>query len=104
MPELDGMYRDLASRGYGVDDLPLGAIIGGVVVQEVYHTEDLEPLAERIGEAEMLVGNFAPDRFAWRLIHPFRLAEPIPWRGRQRLFDVELPPELEELAREAARP
>jgi hypothetical protein len=39
-------------------------------------------------EPELSFGDYAPGRFAWKLENPRRFETPIPFRGRQQLFDV----------------
>lgn len=84
--------------------LPFGAIVGRVDVVECYATEDVSydlgavrenrdadggivgPL--EITHAERAYGDFGPDRFAFLTANPVRFAEPIPYPGRQGVFDV----------------
>lgn len=92
------------------DLLPFGAIVATCVLRDCRPTEsftvgELETPRRPEGEAsdmldwtERLMGNFAPGRFGWVLeeVQPTRW--PIPFTGRQGLFDV--PDEL--LVRERA--
>lgn len=85
--------RDGRCRLLGFDPAALdyGALIGTVELV------DVEPLdEERFGalrEAHCIDGPFpgAPC-FGWRLADPRRLAEPVSYRGRVRLFDVDWGP------------
>ena len=77
--------------------LPLGALIGTVVVD---HSSRMSEeycawLATRDPE-EFAFGHYEPGRFAWVLRDVVRLPEPIPFTGRQGIFDV--PDELLGLA------
>ncbi len=42
-------------------------------------------------------GDFSPGRYAWKLEN-VRAIEPFPVKGRQGLFEVELPPQIEVIA------
>lgn len=69
--------------------LPLGALIGTVVVD---HSSRMSEeycawLATRDPE-EFAFGHYEPGRFAWVLRDVVRLSEPIPFTGRQGIFDV----------------
>lgn len=81
---LAAIYAALERHGYPREQLQLGAVIGGAILEGCTPTESIGELPE----FERLAGDFTPGRFAWRLKHPQALREPVPWRGRQRLFDV----------------
>lgn len=69
--------------------LPLGAIVATVVLdrcREITYEKALE-LEERNWH-ELAFGNYEPGRFAWVLRDVLALAEPVPWKGSQGLFDV----------------
>lgn len=84
-------------------DLPQGALvaiadlIGCVPVEDlndakldaIRQPDGVEPLVARhYTWTERMLGDFSPGRFGWVLKNVRQLPEPIPYRGRQRLFDV----------------
>ncbi len=70
-------------------DLPLGALVCVVDLVDVVPTgPTLFSDAIRIPPLELPFGNYAPGRFAWMTENLRRFKEPIPWKGRQQLFDV----------------
>ena len=89
--------------GYVWSPLPLGAIVAVCVLADCVPTEtipfeDLElVLSSPTGGpvdpyapvwSERMMGDFTPGRFAW-VLHDIRpLPKPIPFRGRQQLFEV----------------
>lgn len=89
--ELEAIYRRLEREGFARGELALGAALGTVILDDVIPTEQLEPLHERVGPEELLLGNFAPGRFAWRVSCPLVWIPPRPCRGAQRLFELEVP-------------
>jgi hypothetical protein len=89
---------EVLDRTFGADwarTLPAGAIVGAVHVTGCYRTEDVVCCYGGWGGSgqqawmdDLACGNFAAGRFAWKR-EAFRvLPEPVPWRGRQSLFDV----------------
>lgn len=83
------------------DKLPFGAIVGVVDLFACRPTHDLrlgeinsprhqpgESSPEYHNWSEQELGDFGPDRFAWMLENPKHLRKPIPFRGRQGLFNV----------------
>lgn len=80
--------------------LPFGALIGSVELVDCVPATSLprlELIEPRGRDAagngrrwfyEERLGDFRAGRWAWRLENPVRFDEPIPWRGRQRVFDV----------------
>jgi hypothetical protein len=72
-----------------VSGLPLGAIIATVVLDRCTQiTADAADELERRNPAEYVFGNYEPGRFAWVLRDVVRLAEPVPFKGSQGIFDV----------------
>ena len=56
---------------------------------------DVFPLIERaatfrLSEQERAFGDYSPGRFAWLLKNTRRLRDPIPYRGRQGLFTLDV--------------
>jgi hypothetical protein len=65
-------------------ELPVGALIGVVNLICCVPTDDLV-----VGADNRACGDFSPGRYAWRRASDFKvLSRPIPWRGRQRIFNV----------------
>ena len=92
-------FRDALARHnyWGFEDLPLGAIVGSVVLGEPLNTNHLlfpallETFGEKeraFGEKERAFGDFSPNRWAWPASKPHRLAMPCPWKGTQGIFNV----------------
>lgn len=83
--------------------LPLGAIVATARLVDCRPTGDFtqaELDAPRIPNrtaggsyawTERMMGAFSLGRFGWVLEDVTRLAEPIPWKGSQGWFDVEIP-------------
>ena len=86
-----GDERDTAAMFAGLYDLrlaspPLGAIVATARLVRCDRSEDI--LRRGIGEMEEAFGNYGPGRFGWILDDIAMLAEPVPFRGMQGLFDV----------------
>lgn len=80
------LIRESLRREYvKADDLPRGAIIGRVRLVDCHPAVAAESEAD---EYALTMGHYAPGRFAWEITEPVLFAEPIPYRGRQGLFDV----------------
>ena len=71
-------------------DLPLGAIIGRVVLKNVCPTDEVRPY---LTDLERLYGDYTPGRWAWELADAETFETPIPYRGALGLFEVTLPVE-----------
>ena len=78
---------DLSPHRITVDDLPFGAILATCKITDVRHTEELR---NRISPHEFEYGDYRDNRFGWMLEDIRRLKEPIPIKGRQGLFNVDL--------------
>lgn len=79
-----------SGAGQAASELPLGAIVGSVVVarSELITVEYANRL-RRDDPREFELGDYTPGRYAWRLTGARELAEPIPTRPRsQGLFFV----------------
>ncbi len=84
-------------------DLPFGAIIGQVKIVACYSTDQIDcrssaavpkPIMDRdrlvIDGVERTFGNYGPKRFGY-VCESFQLFDkPIPYRGQQSLFDVDV--------------
>lgn len=77
-------------------NIPLGAILGTVDLIDCRGTESFsdEELYECrngiIGWSEAQFGNFSEGRFGWVMANPKMFAEPIPYKGQQGFFEVNL--------------
>lgn len=81
----DSDCNDFAREmGMDPDQLPYGAILGAVDLVSCMWMVDTSPAHHEDG----ICGNWAPGRFAWRKGRCVTLPSPIPYRGRQTLFDV----------------
>lgn len=81
-----------------LDELPYGVIVATCTLVDCRGTGTFGPEIdeEKPGYADCFwterdMGDFSPGRFGWVLENISRLKEPIPYRGRQGLFNVELP-------------
>lgn len=68
-----------------IEHLPLGAVVCTAVLSEAFQ---IKPATAWAPDP---FGDYSPGRWIWVLDHVRRLAEPIPWKGRQGFFDVEFP-------------
>lgn len=87
-PHFHAAFREYGwthwSQAYG--DLPFGAIIGVATLRLCVGVES-PALAPWLTPPERAFGNFSPGRYAW-IFDDARLITPIPYRGRQRLFNI----------------
>ena len=85
------------------EKLPRGAVIATTELVECWKVEhivgcraimqaDSNKMAGHIfsSDNEVLFGNWAPGRFAWELANVVMLQEPVPARGQQGLWEVDL--------------
>lgn len=96
------LYRELRApfsefHGQKLGDVfPLGSIVATAELLDCVRVEDLDP--EALDEVkrnknnepwtERDFGNYSSGRFGWVLDNIKALDKPIPYRGRQRLFEV----------------
>lgn len=71
-----------------LEQFPLGAALCLVELVDVVRTETV---VDGLSAAERAFGDFSPGRFAWEIACVRRFPEPIPMRGAQGLFEVEIP-------------
>ena len=65
-----------------------GCVLAIVWLDDILPTNDhFFPLST----SERAFGDYSPDRYIWQTSHLYRLPEPIPARGRQRLWNWEVP-------------
>lgn len=76
-------------------DLPFGKAVAIAYQTGCYRTEDFinNPEVYPLSENERAFGNFSPGRYAWKLEN-VRAIEPFTVKGRQGLFEVEIPDNL----------
>lgn len=97
--DVDAYLDDILSSEFGNHwgmELPTGAIIGMVDLVDVIPTDNLYdgyPVAANTrltheDLTDIVCGDFSSDRFGWRRGTYWRFPQPIPYRGRQSLFDV----------------
>jgi len=67
--------------------LPFGAIVGKVLLKNVYRTDEIAPTLTAL---ERLYGDYAWGRWAWELTDAVMFDDPIPYKGALGLFDVTL--------------
>lgn len=96
-PEVQAIAEQVFGRRW-VRTVPFGALIGSVDLLEV-HPHELRPrsgaMRTFVGEhpiegRELQLGHYAAGRFGWVLGSPVRFDQPLPFRGRQRLFHADL--------------
>ena len=73
---------------YDLLPLPFGAIIG---TAEIIACSPTETIIDKISPLEMALGNYSDGRFGWLLKNAVRFKEPIPYKGMQGFFNVEIP-------------
>lgn len=67
---------------------PFGAVVCIVKIVRVWTTD---AAAERITAAEISWGDYTAGRYAWELQMIYKCSEPIPFIGRQGIFDFTIP-------------
>jgi hypothetical protein len=68
-------------------NLPLGHIIGRVELRDI---ERVENVRKELTPEESAFGDYSDGRFAWALENAEVFAEPIPMRGRQAVWNVDI--------------
>ncbi len=66
-----------------------GAIIGTAVLKSHHRMTDVDMF--RWSDDELDTGDWTPGRWAWELTDHELFIEPIPWKGAQGFFKVEVP-------------
>jgi hypothetical protein len=86
--EQSDYYRDYIQN---MDDLPYGALIGKVLLTEIYTTEwliqNLESDPYHYWDQELAFDDFSPKRFAWRLETPEAFEHILPIKGSLGLWE-----------------
>lgn len=94
-PDLREFYRQsqcnpLRAAGYPFfEDLPFGGIVATCRLYDCRPTTDLSLLAN-LSPQERSWGNYEEERFAWLLTDIVALERPIPCKGEQGFFEVDL--------------
>lgn len=65
-------------------DLPRGAVVGVVSLVDVVRVAHVGSVTP----SDYDLGDYSDGRYVWRTRRPLRLADPVPFRGRQGLWDV----------------
>lgn len=74
----------LKQGGYNtLSSLPLGAALAVVDLVDCVPTSRIK---DALSDRERAFGNYAPGRWAWKLTNVRMLAEPLPYRGAQGLW------------------
>ena len=90
-------------------NLPFGEAVALVYLEDCQSTIQLGELFEQgrlkhfSRTNELHYGNYDPGRFAWKLSNCRPIREPFPVRGRQGLFEVELPEDFEAMLGRSTR-
>ncbi len=93
-PDVEGMAARLLDRAVGENwrkILPRGAIIGTALLT-YSRPQDLAYRCEPANGWDYEFGYWETSRWAWRMDEPQLFAEPIPWKGQQGWFNVEVLP------------
>ena len=86
--------EELPDLGY---EPPLGAIVAVAMFDACIYTNDWWNMDEHLTVLERSVGDFGPNRYAWRISAVVKLPEPIPYRGGRLLWKVRDPDTLAKL-------
>jgi hypothetical protein len=79
---------EAAARRFDLQGLPAGALIGTVRLSEI---EEFTPESWwALAEEHLDPGPYTRKLYAWKLTDPEPLPQPIPWRGKPGVFDVEV--------------
>jgi activating signal cointegrator 1 len=91
-PQVDLMHHARAKKYLHDRVLVFGAV---VCIADLVGCERTEHLRGHIPPEHEFWGDFSDGRYAFRLKNVRLLDRPIPWRGQQGFFDVDLGAELE---------
>jgi hypothetical protein len=69
-------------------NMPFGAIIGTAWLKECWRTEEIVGHRSKL---QLSWGDYSRGRYAFELVNTTLLPQPIPYRGQQGFFNVELP-------------
>jgi hypothetical protein len=79
-----------SSGGLNFTVIPLGMLIGSVEIVSCCRVENIR---DYLTEKELAFGDYSDGRYAWQLENPIIFPEPIPWKGMQGFWNMELPGE-----------
>lgn len=89
-------YKGALERHGIVDwcELPLGSIIAVAYLERIVTSlewirEYCKTPTDRKADKEYCFGDYSTGRFAWKLTDLYKLEKPIPYRGRQQLFNID---------------
>jgi len=89
---MEDIWEDeLNPYGLSYQTMPYGAILGVVRITACHRTEDIR---SRRTDSQLYWGNYGPGRFAFEMGVRHKFDEPIPYRGQQGFFSVEIPDQL----------
>lgn len=69
------------------ESIPFGAIVGRVDLVDCKPTETIR---DTISSVEYALGGFGNNRYGWITEKPVEFAQPVPFKGKQGLFEVNL--------------
>jgi hypothetical protein len=81
------LHRALSAHRIDLYFLPRGSIIGTV---EIIDCVPVESLYSTLAEQERAFGDYSRGRYAWKLANPVMFNKPIPCKGQQGFWTVEL--------------
>ena len=94
-------YVDGFNKGLTAPILPYGAVIAIAKLVGCWEIESVKKyeyaamlkgnIIEHIKDDELLFGNWSPNRYAWEMANVNMLSEPIPIKGKQGLWNWEMP-------------
>lgn len=80
-------YQLFVGNGFGVfSSLPMGAVVAVGWMNYCESTTDL-----KVSELEAMWGGYEAGRYGWVFSEMWRLNDPMPARGKQKLFDLDMP-------------
>lgn len=71
-----------------IEDYPFGCVLGTVTAGEMVKTDYTPSSIAQLSLLERAVGNYDCGRYWWPLSNPQPLANPLPWRGHQGLWNI----------------
>ena len=80
-------------------ELPIGKLLGTVVLEECVRVEDVAPT---LSHQELSFGDYSHGRWAWQLSGPTPLVSPVVLKGKLGLYEIDLPASLVDRIEEAA--
>lgn len=87
--ELRDLCDDVFGPHYGLE-LPRGGVIGSIALRSCERIDYDEPCIA-VTDANYISGDYTAGRFMWEGTDPVLMREPIPLKGRQRIFYWDAP-------------